>query len=172
MRRFVLGVVALWPLLGTPAQAQQDQPGRLDERLRAEVEARFAERVQKELQLTDQQAARVRSTAKEYGARRETLRDRERALRGALADQLRPGIAAIDDSVARLTDDLVELRVKYMQTYRQELKELSTFLTPVQRARLIIMREQLIRTVRAARASGAGPRPQARDELRPRVRGR
>src|SRR5262245_37015756 len=127
MRHLALGLVLLWPLSAAPARAQDTTPPRLDERMRAEVERRFAERVRSELQLTDEQATRVQATAKDYGACRKELRDRERALRAALADQLRPGIAAIDDSVAHLTDDLVDLRVDYMETYRKELKELSTF---------------------------------------------
>lgn len=167
MRRLVRGIVVLWPLAVAPVWAQDTQPGRLDERMRAEVEQRFAERVRAELQLTDEQATRLRATAKDYGTRRKELRDRERALRGALADQLRPGIAAIDDSVARLTDDLVDLRVDYMESYRKELKELSAFLTPVQRARLIILRERLVRAARAARDNQS--RLRARDRVnRPR----
>jgi hypothetical protein len=167
MRHLALGILLLWPLMVAPVQAQDTQPGRLDERMRAEVEQRFAERVRTELQLTDEQATRVRATAKDYGARRKELRSRERALRAALADQLRPGIAAIDDSVARLTDDLVDLRVDYMQSYRSELKDLGTFLTPVQRARLIILREQLVRAAHAARDNQS--RLQARQRInRPR----
>jgi hypothetical protein len=168
MRHLALGIVLLWPLVIAPAAGAQDTPpGRMDDQMRAEVEQRFAERVRAELQLTDEQATRVRATAKDYGARRKELRDRERAVRGALADQLRPGIAAIDDSVARLTDDLVDLRVNYMESYRRELKDLSTFLTPVQRARLIILREQLVRAARAARDNQL--RQQARERVnRPR----
>ena len=119
--------------------------------MRAQIERRFTERVREELHLTDDQAARLRTTTQEYAKRRQDLRQRERTLRQALADQLRPGIAADDDSVARLTDELVGLRLHYVENLRDEFKDLSGFLAPVQRARFLVMRERLFRAMREAR---------------------
>ena len=75
--------------------------------------------------------------------------------------QLRPGVAAVPDSVARLTDDLVEIRVRYAQSFREEQAELSKYLDPVQRARVTLLRERLTNRAREFH----GP-------LRPRFRGR
>jgi hypothetical protein len=69
---------------------------------------------------------------------------RQRVLRDALAGQLRPGIAASPDSVARLTDELMALRVRYAESFRDEQAELAEYLDPVQRARLTILRDRLV----------------------------
>ena len=72
------------------------------------------------------------------------LEGRQLAIRRALALQLRPGTAADQDSVAKLTDDLLSGRVAYAQTFRDELTELKGYLNPVQRAQLMAMRERLL----------------------------
>jgi hypothetical protein len=110
--------------------------------LRHRIEERFASRVQQQLGLTDEQATKLRATSRTFGDRRRELRDRERGLKQALWQQLQPGVAANKDSVARLTDALVELKLTAAQGARDEMKELSRYLNPVQRARLYLMREQ------------------------------
>jgi capsule polysaccharide export protein KpsE/RkpR len=131
----------------------------MDHPMREQVQQRFAERVKEELKLTGDQASRLRTTTESFAGQRQELRTREHALRKALADQLRPGIAANNDSVAKLTEQLVDLRVRYAETFRGELKDLSGFLTPVQRARLFSMRERLFR---AADQGRDGHRPMGR----------
>jgi Spy/CpxP family protein refolding chaperone len=129
--------------------------------LRQRIEERFTARVQEELGLTDDQTTKLRSTAREYASRRRELEAQERDLRSALAAQLRPGVAADQNRVAELTSKLVDLRVAYAQSFRDEMKEHSKYLTPVQRAQLYIMRERLlqrIQEVRDRREDGAGVR--------------
>jgi hypothetical protein len=77
----------------------------------------------------------------------------ERKLRQALAAELRPGVAANKDNVARLTDQLLDNKVRYVESYRAEVRELSTFLDPVQRAQFLILRERLLDRVRDAQAA-------------------
>jgi hypothetical protein len=77
-------------------------------------------------------------------------------LRDALEAQLRPGVAADRDSVARLTDALVEMRGAYAQTFRDEHRDVSRFLDPVQRARLYMMRERLMRRAHEVRGERRG----------------
>jgi len=140
------------------AQVQDEPPARAQE-LRQRIEDRFAARVQEELGLTDDQTSRLRTTAREYGTRRRDLEARERELRSALAGQLRPGVAADQDSVARVTQSLLDLKVTYAQTYRDEMADLSRYLTPVQRAQLFIMRERLmqrVKEIRTRRDDGEG----------------
>ena len=60
-----------------------------------------------------------------------------------MADQLRPGIAATPDSVARLTDELVDLRVRYAESFKAEQRELAQYLDPVQRAKITLLRDRL-----------------------------
>jgi Spy/CpxP family protein refolding chaperone len=129
--------------------------------LRQRIEERFTARVQEELGLSDDQTTKLRSTAREYAGRRRELEAQERDLRSALAAQLRPGVAADQDRVADLTSKLVDLRVAYAQSFRDEMREHSKYLTPVQRAQLYVMRERLlqrIQEVRDRREEAGGPR--------------
>jgi hypothetical protein len=127
--------------------------------LRQRIEERFAARVQEELGLTDEQTTKLRSTAREYATRRRELEAQERDLRSALAAQLRPGVAADQNRVADLTAKLVDLKVTYAQSFRDEMREHSKYLSPVQRAQLYVMRERLlqrVQEVRDRRQEGAG----------------
>jgi hypothetical protein len=123
------------------------EPRRADS-LRHRIEERFASRVQEQLGLTDEQATKLRATSQTFGARRRELMGRERGLREALSRQLQPGVAANQDSVAKLTDAMIELKLASAQATRDEMKELSKYLSPVQRARLLVMRERLRNRVR------------------------
>jgi hypothetical protein len=115
------------------------------------VRERFAERVQQELDLNPDQMTRLRATAGTFAAQRRQLESRQRVLRDALAGQLRPGVAASQDSVARLTDSLLALRVRYVESLRTEQGEMAAYLDPVQRARLLVMRERLFDRAREFR---------------------
>lgn len=161
---WILGILLL---VAAPlaAQGPDDSPARAGE-LRRLIEERFAARVREELALTDPQAARLRQAMSTSFRRRRDLESEERLLRQALAGQLRPGVAADKDSVARLTEALVDLKLRYVESYRDELRELSTFLDPVQRAQFFMLRERLLERVRdlqARRAEGEAPlRPRGR----------
>jgi hypothetical protein len=127
-----------------PALAQgRGQPPR-DEELRQRIEERFTDRARERLRLTDEQTTRLRETSRLFGGRRREIESRGRAIREALAGQLRPGIAANRDSVAKLTDAAMDLRIAYAQTFRDELRATAEFLDPVQRAQLFTMRDRLL----------------------------
>jgi hypothetical protein len=121
------------------------------EQLRQRIEERFTSRVKERLGLTEEQTRKLQETSREFGGRRRELEARERIVREALTQQLRPGIAADRDSVARLTELALELRVAYAQSFRDELRETSNFLDPVQRAQLFTMRDRLLRRAREIR---------------------
>lgn len=137
------------------AQGEPDTLPRSKE-LRGRIEQRFAERVKQELGLTDDQAAKVKAIATEHGGRRRELRHRERELRAGLDAQIRDGATSDQDSVARLTRELLDLRVEYAESWREEMGKLSPFLTPVQRARLLVLRERLIQKVHEMRGDQRG----------------
>ncbi len=148
--RYLLGLLACCLLGVTPALAQDtEDPARVGE-LRRRIEERFTARVQEDLGLSDQQAEKLRRTAGSYFDQRRRLEADERRIRAALAGELRPGIAANPQSVARLTDDLLDVKVRYAESYRAESKELAGFLDPVQRAQYFILRERLLDRVRDA----------------------
>jgi hypothetical protein len=146
MRRSMVGVLILLMALATaPLHSQEPGVGRPRlEELRRRVRERFAERVQQDLNLTNDQMRQLRGTVGKFGVRRRDMESRQRTLREALAGQLRPGLGASPDSVARLTDELMGLRVHYAETFREEQAELSRFLDPVQRARILVLRERLL----------------------------
>jgi hypothetical protein len=155
MRTIALLLVAVCLAAASPVAAQEPgmDTGRAGE-LRRQIEDRFAARVQEELGLSDQQALKLRETVGIYFVKRRTLEAEERRLRQALATELRPGVAADKENVGRLTDQLLDNKVRYVQTYREEVHDLAGFLDPVQRAQFLIMRERLLDRVREAQETG------------------
>jgi len=107
------------------------------------VRERVAARIQQELNLTPDQMRRLRGTVGTYAGRRRDLEARQRLLREALGGQLRPGVAPSPDSVARLTDQLMDVRVRYAESFRAEQREMAQYLDPVQRAKITLLRERL-----------------------------
>ncbi len=146
MRRSMIGVLTLlMALAATPLHSQEPGVARPRvEELRRRVRERFAERVQQDLNLTSDQMRQLRGTVGKFGGRRRDMESRQRTLREALSGQLRPGIGASPDSVARLTDELMGLRVRYAESFREEQAELARYLDPVQRARILVLRERLL----------------------------
>jgi LTXXQ motif family protein len=156
MRGPVLSIMLLGILAGSLAAQGEPEPRPRAGMLRERIEKRFAERVKAELALNDEQAARLKAVATEYGTRRRDLRRRETALRTALDAQIRDGATSDQDSVARLTREILDLRVEYAESWRKETGELSSFLNPVQRARLMVMRERLLQRVHQMRKERRG----------------
>ncbi len=140
-------VLVLAPFGWANAQRPDTTSARADS-LRTQIEERFASRAQETMGLTDDQTAKLRATSQQFSARRSQLRDRKMRLREALTSQLQPGVAANQDSVARLTDAMIELRLAEARLSRDEIKEQSRFLNPVQRAQLYVMRERFAHRVK------------------------
>lgn len=160
MRRLTTLLLAGALALGTaPLSAQAAGPRALE--LRRLIEERFTARVREELGLTDEQAGRMTEVVGTYFGKRRGMEVEERRLRAALAGELRPGVAADKDRVGQLTDQLLDLKVRYVETYRDEVHELAGFLDPVQRAQFLILRERLLDRIQqvqdAAQDSSAGP---------------
>jgi hypothetical protein len=130
--------------------------------LREQIEQRFGRMVQQELQLTEPQMQQLRGAVRAHQERRRELGQRQQAVNQAIRYQMRPGIAADRDSLARLLDAQTHLRVEHVQQEEQLERELG-FLTPVQRARFMQMmrtfeqRIQEIRMRQMRRMQGMGP---------------
>jgi hypothetical protein len=131
--------------------------GPRSQQLRAQIEQRFGQRVQTELGLTDQQMDRVRTAERNSRDRHQALNDREQDLRRAVGQQLKPGVAANADSLSRLLEAIAANHVSRAQEEQQEMRDLAQFLTPVQRARLLIMRQALMQRVQAIREGRWNP---------------
>ena len=136
-------------------------------RLREMVEMRFGERMREELGLSDDQVTRVRVVLGGLAAKRRGMEQDERRLRQALAHQLRPGVAANADSVARLVDALTNHRVAYAQTFRDEMRDLSAILSPVQRGQYLMMRDRLMQRILELQQGRPGEQPPFRANRRP-----
>ena len=158
-------------------QQQRHQDTVRAAQMRARIEARWGQRVRQELGLSDQQLERLRTVGRANEDRMRDLNRREADMFRAVMDQLRPGIAANQDSLGRLLDGITAARVQRAQSEQQELRELGQFLNPLQRARLLMMRRQLNERVNQIRmgapmgpgmAPGMGPgmRPGAPDSMR------
>lgn len=163
----LLGGCLLLAVLPLHAQdIEPDEGGRAGQ-LRHQIEDRFAARVQEELGLTDQQASRMREVVGGYFLKRRRLEIEERRLRQSLAGELRPGVAANKENVARTTGQLLDLKVRYAQTYKEEVGDLSGFLDPVQVAQFLILRERLLDRIREALDARDQMDPPPRRRLRP-----
>jgi Spy/CpxP family protein refolding chaperone len=167
MRRLEWFLMAGLVLAATPLQAQ-DEAGDSAQaaEIRQQIETRFGQQIQAALGLTDEQAVKLRSTFQVYNPKRRALESEERAIKRGLQAQLRPGIAANSDSVAKLVTRLLAGKVAYAQTFVDEDREMATYLTPVQRAQFQVMRERLLarieqlrlqRQMRRAMGTGATP---------------
>ena len=157
-------LLALAPSL--PAQDSLSDPARVGQ-LRRQIEERFAERLREELGLTAEQSTRLRVSLAGMAARRRSMEQEERGMRQALASQLRPGVAANADSVARLVDGLTNLRVAYAQTFKDEMRELGTILNPVQRGQYLLLRDRLMQRVADLQQGRAQQAPPLRARRRP-----
>lgn len=148
-----------------PGMRMQGPPDRV--RLQHEIQERFARRVQIELGLNDQQMERLRQASRTNEDRHRDMGRREADLHRAVMGQLQPGVAANQDSVARLLDAIAANRVARAQLEQQELRELAQFLTPVQRARLLLMRRAFKDQVEEIRERFRPERMRMRDRGQP-----
>ncbi len=152
MRRIVWVLLVAVAGFSGRAMAQDDGDDSPEAvRMRQQIETRFGAQVQEMLGLTDQQATQLRATLGTYAPKRRAMEREERGIKRALQAQLRPGIAANSDSVGRLVDRLLDLKVQYVKSFVDEDKDMTKYLTPVQRAQFLVMRERLMARIEEIR---------------------
>lgn len=165
MKRFL--ILSLAVLLASGARLGAQQPADTTQgeqlrnqaeaqRLRAQIEQRFAQRVQQDLKLSSDQGTKLRATQERFGPRRRTLMQQQMARRRALEDQMQPGVAANSDSVRKLMDGIRGGRAEMFKIEQDEDQEMAGYLNPVQRARYQHMRERFIQRVGEMRREGRG----------------
>jgi len=128
-------------------------------RLRAQIEQRFNDRVKQELNLNADQATKLRDTQERFGTRRRAMMQQQFERRRALDGQMRPGMPANADSVNKLMDGMRTGRAEMVRIDQDEDREMAGYLTPVQRAQFLQMRERLMQRVgemRMERREGRG----------------
>lgn len=136
---------------------------------RAALEQQLRERVaqitRKRLGLDDSQMEKLQGVNARFAPQMRSLTAQERDTRQRLRGQL---TAATPDQaeVARLLGNLFDLQKQRMTLLESEQKDLSAFLTPVQRAKYMGLQAQVRRRVDRLRAPNAGrPRGRARNRL-------
>ena len=143
-------------LIAAPLAAQVPTP----ERLREQVILRFMQNYRTQAGLTDEQFARFQTTARRSWEERREIQQRERRVFQALGEQMRPGIAADPDSVQVLIDEALAIQEGRAALARREQDAYAEFLSPVQRAQLILSwarLEQQIETILQRRADQLNP---------------
>jgi len=149
-----------------------EESGRMDS-LRQEILARYRARAHDQLKLTPEQADRFDSVLSRAWEERGQLMMERRRVNVALQDQMRPGLAANADSVSKLLDARRQVTQKLFQVDDREDREMTGFLTPVQRAQYQEFRqhfrERIAEAIRNNRGGmmRPGPRPGIRPGLRP-----
>lgn len=147
-------------LLGPALAAQQDSTTLPDsaerERLQQAIERRFGVVVQQQLGLSNDQADKLRATEERFRMRRRAMVRQQLLLRFGLQEQMRPGQAANPDSVRRLMDAMQANRGDLLRLDQDQDREMSGYLTPVQRARYQMLRERLMRRLQEVRRGRAG----------------
>ncbi len=145
---------------GPPGPPMMQGPGPGPEQLRMQIEERWDHRVQVELGLNDQTMDRLRTAERANQDRMRDITRHEEDLRRTVMQQLQPGVAADNNTLAGALDQLAALRVQRAQSEQQLLRDLS-FLTPVQRARYFIMAQRFQQMLeqfrRGAMRPGMGP---------------
>jgi AmiR/NasT family two-component response regulator len=138
----LIGAVAM---VIAPLGAQQQRPN--PERLRAQIAERFMTTYRQQAGLTDDQFTRFERVARASWDARTREDQRRRMLFMALEGQMRPGMAASQDSVGRILDGLMALERERHARAEADLQAYAEFLSPVQRAQLLIMLTRFERQV-------------------------
>ena len=154
-------------LAQTPQGQQRDSAmTRRRAALEGQVRQRIAVMVKERLQLTDAQAQQLQETDSRLEQRRRELMQREQRLRRDLRQQLAPGVAADQQRVASLLDQVMAVHRERVTLIEQEQRELARFLTPVQRAKYLGLQNELRSRIEGMRQGRRGQRP-ARGRPRP-----
>lgn len=122
---------------------------RMNDQQREALERRFHERmdviVKQRLQLTDDQHNRLRAVASRTEDARRALRRDELTARTALRREVMAGERADEARVAELLEQIPKLERRKLELMETEQREMSKFLSPLQRARYFGLQDELRR---------------------------
>lgn len=169
MRRNALTLMALGlsalVTFPSPASAQRrsgiprPQSGAQAPARRQQMERQLRERLwsvtKEQVGLTDAQMSKLGETSRRFDARRRTLNQQERAERITLRQQITAGDRADQNRIAAALDHLIQLQRQRVELQAEEQRELSGYMTPLQRARFAALQEQFRRRVESLRRERA-----------------
>ncbi len=127
--------------------------------LEGQLRQRIAAVVKERLQLSDAQAQQLQEAERRFELRRRDLMQREERLRRELRQQLSPGVAADQQRVASLLDQIMAVNRERVTMTEQEQRDLARFLTPVQRARYLGLQGELRDRIEGMRRRGGVRQP-------------
>ena len=153
--RTILLIPAFAALAMQPVSAQE--PPERRQQLQQEVMRRFTDNYRVQVGLDEEQAARFQHTAQESMERRTEALHRERGLWMALQWQMRPGVAADEDSLRTLMAALIDVQQERVDQAREEMASYGEFLTPVQQAQLMLSMRRFQSQMEGARMRQRGP---------------
>lgn len=143
--------IAMWLtgglLVSSSTSLAAQEPTPPPERLREQIMERFLMNYRQQAALDDDQFRQFQQVALSSWQERRALEQRERALYRALDGQLRPGIAANPDSVGILLDGLLAVQQERVDRARADQAAYAEFLSPVQRAQLVLMTARFERQI-------------------------
>jgi Spy/CpxP family protein refolding chaperone len=148
-------VVAMAVLLGGAAIAAAQQPDAAAAGQGSQFQQRLAQIVQRQLGLTDAQLQQVIAVNKKYEQSRFLLVQQEREIRITIRDEVLRGDQADQARVSRLLDEMMKVQSQRLQILQDEQKDLSAFLSPVQRAKYLGIQEQVRKRLEQIRQRGA-----------------
>lgn len=161
IRHLMAGLgIAVALAAAVPVAAQEPGPppsGAQRDSLEARVRARMAQMMRNQLGLNEEQVRMLQRANRRFEGQRRELLERERQVRLELRAALAAGDSASQPRVGELLDRTMQLQRQRLELLEAEQKELATFLTPVQRARLFGLQEQLQRRMSELREQGPPP---------------
>ena len=107
------------------------------------IRQRWQQIVHDRLGLNDVQMRQLQETTRHFNAQRQTLNQEERAIRTEMRDQVTGAAPADDKHLAAMIDTVLDLQRQRLELTRNEQRELSLFLTPLQRVKYLALQEQL-----------------------------
>jgi len=169
MRSFAVGrllalFVCVLALGAAPALGAQERPSSAAQRdsLEERVRARMAQMLRVQVGLTDEQIRQLQATNRRFEGQRRALFAQERQVRGELGRILETRDTTQDARLAVLLDQTIKLQRDRLNLLEAEQKELATFLTPTQRARVFRIEEQIRRRMMEMRQQPSTGRPGTR----------
>jgi len=125
------------------------------------VRQRMAQVIKQRLGATDDQMVRIQATNQKFDEQRRLLLEQERDVRMALRDEMLHPDPAREGRVAELLDRVIKTQRQRVDIQEQEQKELSNYLTPLQRAKYFALEQQIrqrVTQLRQAQQQGRGGR--------------
>jgi Spy/CpxP family protein refolding chaperone len=158
----MLSAMALAFAATSVADAQNAPPrnappadGRQRDSLESQVRVRMMRMLRQQLSLNEEQVRQLAATNRRFEGQRRQMFEQERRVRFDLRRAL--GDGGDTTKVAGLLDSMLTLQRERVVMMEAEQRELATFLTPVQRARLVGLEEQIRRRMTEMRDSRDGP---------------